>query len=237
MIKKILKEEFINGKSLFDWLFLCFGLLLQIIAIIIGYITGTPDDLVSIISSIAGVLSVVLCAQGKISYYLFGFIQLFTYVFGVAIPNHLWGEVGENGFYFVTMIWGIFMWFKSYNKRTDNESSELKAMKLNFVGWIITIGALVIGTTVLTIVLANTNDPLPFLDAISTVPAFIAQILMCAGYREQWLYWCIIDVASVIMFTMIQNWVMVGMFVFWTINCIYGWYKWTKSAKYEEWEK
>lgn len=89
----------------------------------------------------------------------------------------------------------------------------------------------------LTIILRHTQDPLPFLDAISTIPAFIAQILMVAGYREQWLHWCIIDVASTIMFLMIGNWMMVAMFIFWTLNCIYGWYKWSKSAKYDNWER
>lgn len=237
MIKKILKEEFINGKTKFDWFFLCLGLVMQIIAIIYGYATGTPDNLVSIISSISGVLSVVLCAQGKISFYVFGFVQLFTYVFGVAIPNKLWGEAWENLFYFVTMLYGIYVWIKLYNKKIDNDSVEVKAKKLGVLGWCLTMGALVIGVMVLTIVLRHTQDPLPFLDAISTIPAFIAQILMVAGYREQWLHWCIIDVASTIMFLMIGNWMMVAMFIFWTLNCIYGWYKWSKSAKYDNWER
>lgn len=237
MIKKILREEFINGKTKFDWFFLSLGLVMQIIAIIYGYATGTPDNLVSIISSISGVLSVVLCAQGKISFYVFGFVQLFTYVFGVAIPNKLWGETWENLFYFVTMLYGIYVWIKLYNKKIDNDSAEVKAKKLGVLGWCLTIGALVIGVTVLTIVLRHTQDPLPFLDAISTIPAFIAQILMVAGYREQWLHWCIIDVASTIMFLMIGNWMMVAMFIFWTLNCIYGWYKWSKSAKYDNWER
>ena len=92
------------------------------------------------------------------------------------------------------------------------------------------MGGLLIGVTVLTIILRNTNDPLPFLDAISTIPAFIAQVLMVLGYREQWLHWIIIDIASVIMFLMIGNWMMVVMFIFWTLNCVYGWYKWTKSV-------
>ena len=237
MIKKVLKEEFVNGKTKFDWFFLGLGLVMQIIAIVYGYITNTPDNLVSIISSISGVLSVVLCAQGKISFYVFGFVQLFTYVFGVAIPNKLWGEAWENLFYFVTMLYGIYVWIKIYNKRSDNKSSEVKAKKLNGIGWAITIGALIVGTTILTFVLKNTQDPLPFLDAISTIPAFIAQILMVLGYREQWLHWCIIDVASVIMFIMIGNWMMVAMFIFWTLNCVYGWYKWSKSVKYENWER
>lgn len=237
MISKVLKEEFVNGKTKFDWFFLALGLVMQIIAIVYGQITGTPDSTISIISSISGVFSVILCAQGKISFYVFGFIQLFTYVFGIAIPNKLWGEAWENLFYFVTMIYGIYAWIKIYNKRLDNKSSEVKAKKLNVVGWIVTMLAFILGTTVLTIVLSYTKDPLPFLDAISTIPAFIAQILMVTGYREQWLHWCIIDVASIIMFLMLGNWMMVAMFTFWTLNCIYGWYKWSKSAVYENWER
>lgn len=227
-----LKAEFINGKSMFDWIYLGIGLILQIIAIIYGYITGTPDGILSIICSIAGVVSVVLCAQGKISFYLFAYIQMFTYTFGIAIPNHLWGEAWENLFYFITQTYGIYAWFKIYRIKEDNQSAEVKAKKLNALGWIITMGCLIIGVTILTIVLSKTNDPQPFLDAISTIPAFIAQILMVLGYREQWLHWLIIDVTSVIMFILVGNWMMVAMFIFWTVNCIYGWYKWTKSAKY-----
>lgn len=228
-----MKAEFINGRTPFDWAFLGFGLLLQTLAIVYGYLTGTPDGIISIICSIAGVISVVLCAQGKISFYLFAYLQMFTYVFGVAIPNHLWGETWENLFYFITQTYGIFVWFKMYRIKKDNQSAEIKGKKLKAKGWTLTMSALVIGVTALTMILTKTNDPQPFLDAISTVPAFIAQILMVLGYREQWLHWLIIDVASVIMFIMIGNWVMVAMFIFWTLNCLYGWYKWTKSVQYE----
>ena len=228
-----MKAEFINGRTKFDCCFLALGLIMQIAAIIYGYVTGTPDNLISIICSIAGVVSVVLCAQGKISFYLFAYIQMFTYTFGVAIPNHLWGEAWENLFYFITQTYGIYAWYKIYRVKKDNQSAEVKAKKLNAVGWIVTMGILVVGVTALTIILKMTNDPYPFIDAISTIPAFIAQFLMVLGYREQWLHWLIIDIASVILYIMIGSWVMVAMFVFWNINCIYGWYKWTKSAQYD----
>lgn len=228
-----LKAEFINGRTKFDWLFLGFGLLLQTIAIIYGYITGTPDSATSIVCSIAGVISVVLCAQGKISFYLFAYLQMFTYTFGIAIPNHLWGEAWENLFYFITQTYGIYVWFKLYRIKQDNQSAEVKGKKLNAAGWATTMGGLVVGVSILTAVLTRTSDPQPFLDAISTIPAFIAQILMVLGYREQWLHWLIIDVASIIMFIAIGNWMMVAMFIFWTINCIYGWYKWTKMANFD----
>jgi nicotinamide mononucleotide transporter len=231
--KEKMKAEFINGRTTFDWCFLGLGLIMQVIAIVYGYVTGTPDGIISIICSISGVISVVLCAQGKISFYLFAYIQMFTYTFGVAIPNHLWGEAWENLFYFVTQTYGIYIWYKIYRVKKDNKSAEVKAKKLDALGWIITMGSLVIGVIILTIVLTKTSDPQPFLDAISTIPAFIAQFLMVLGYREQWLHWLIIDITSTIMFIMVGNWMMVAMFIFWTINCIYGWYKWTKSAKYD----
>lgn len=231
-MKDFLKSEFINGKTAFDWVYLAIGIAMQCLGIWYGFYLGTPDNPITIISGLAGVVSVVLCAQCKISFYAFGYIQLLTYVFGVVIPNHLWGEAVENIFYFVTMVYGTFVWWKNYNVKEENGAGEVKARKLSPVGWVITMGGLVIGTAVLTYVLGTTNDPEPFLDAISTIPAFIAQILMCLGYREQWLHWCIIDVASVIMYVTLGSWVMVAQFVFWTINCIYGWYKWTKNNKY-----
>ena len=42
------------------------------------------DDMLSFVSGIAGIISVLLCSQKKMTFYLFGFIQLFTYVVIVA---------------------------------------------------------------------------------------------------------------------------------------------------------
>lgn len=230
-IKKWLKAEFINGQTTFDWVFLVFGLLLQVFAIVYGYVSGTPDNVASIISALTGVVSVVLCAQGKISFYLFGYIQLFTYVFGVALPNHLYGEIGENIFYVITMIIGMVIWAKNYKKvENDTDKVEIKAKELTPKNNLIMWGIMIVGIIILAIILNNTNDPVPFFDAVTTIPAFVAQILLMLGYREQWVGWIIEDISSVIMFVIIGNWVMVAQYVFWTINCVYGWIKWSKSA-------
>ena len=230
-VKKFLKAEFLNGQTTFDWVFLASGLLLQVFAIVYGFVTGTPDNTASIISALAGIVSVVLCAQGKISFYVFAFIQLFTYVFGVAVPNHLYGELWENAFYFATMVYGVYVWAKRYKLGDDTKPAEIKAKKLGGLGIAISLVVLVVGTVLMTIVLKKTNDPVPFFDALTTVPAFMAQILLTFGYREQWVGWLIEDVTSVVMFIILGNWVMVAQYIFWTINCIYGWVKWSKSSK------
>ena len=239
-IKNMLKTEFIVGRTLFDWLFLLFGICLQTFAIAYSFISGSPESWVSIVSGMTGIIAVVLCAQGKISFYIFGYIQLLTYVFGIAIPFALWGEVVENIFYFVTMIYGTYVWFKRY-KLNENGSAEITPKKLSNKGWIVSISILIVCTAITGIFLAHAHellpavfteaDPTPWLDAVTTVAPFIAQIFMMLGYRDQWAFWIIEDIISIVLFIILGSWVMVAQYLFWTINCFYGWYNWTKLQK------
>lgn len=235
---ELLKEEFINGKKPLDWAMFAVGLALQILAIVIGFVTGTPDSMGLIISGLAGVISVVLCSQGKISFYVFGYIQLFTYVFCFALPQHLWGEFIENIMYAVSMVIGLVIWAKNYRRKENAKTIEIKAKKLGWKGNLITALIFVVGTIGYWIFLKNVPmfgqlDSQPFVDSVTSVPAYIAQLFMVLGFREQWIYWLILDIGSVVLAIRAGSWVMTFQFVFWVINCIYAWYKWTTSANYD----
>jgi len=54
---------------------------------------------------------------------------------------------------------------------------------------------------------------------------------MIKRYKEQWIWWLIIDVLCIKLWFVAGNWSMVAMYVAWTINCIYGWYNWSKLNK------
>lgn len=235
-VKTVLKNEFISGKTWFDWMFLGVGLILQVVAIVAGFLNGNPDSVGLIISGLSGVISVVLCSQGKISFYLFGFIQLFTYVFCFSIPNRLHGETIENGMYFVTMLYGMYAWAKRYRKNIKTESSEIHAQKLSMTGNVVTGCVFIAGTFLYYIFLKNVSmfgvfDSDPFWDSITSIPAYIAQILMVLGFREQWIYWFILDVGSIVLAARAGSSVMVAQFVFWTLNCIYGFVTWTRLSR------
>lgn len=200
--------------------------IVMIVLVLLQALTAiwAKDNMISFISGMAGIISVVLCSQKKISFYLFGFIQLFTYCY-LCIGQHLWGEVIENVFYFVTMLVGIGVWIKNYNK----EKYEVVPKKLSEDWKLTCLLVFFLGTILVWIILLMTNDTHPFLDSVSTVPAFIAQILMIAGYKDQWKYWIIVDISSIVMWAIIGNPFMVMQFSLWTVNCIYGMYKWNKS--------
>ena len=200
--------------------FLFIGVILQIISYVI-----TGSSWISLISGITGIISVVLCAQRKISFYLFGYIQLVTYCI-LAYQQHFYGELIENVFYAITMVYGLIIWFRHKDIKDTRkvESRELSKHQFNCVK--ITC---IIGIILLYYILRNTNDTQPFLDSVTTIPAFIAQILMILAYREQWYFWIIIDIGSIGMWIIAGDWNMVIQYVFWTINCLYGLNNWKKQ--------
>ena len=207
-----------NKNKYFDYIFMLLGIIIQVVCFIF-----TGDAVLSFICGLSGVINVVLCSQKKLSFYFFAYIQMFTYII-IIFQQHLYGELAENIFYVITTTIALFLWIKNYNK----EEKEVIARKLSKQAWILCCSIFVISTILLYIILLKTNDPRPFLDAISTVPAFIAQILLMLRYREQWIMWFIVDVATLILWISIGNIFMIMQYIFWIINCIYGYINWSK---------
>ena len=223
-IKNALTQEFMRGYSLFDKLFMISMLLVQIVVFCVS-----PDSVLGVIAGISGVISVVLCAKGKISFYFIGFVQTITYTF-LAWRNCFYGEVMENIFYLVTMVWGIFVWKKN-STVDDNGSAHVEVLKFTPVMWVLSILGTVACTLGMGYWLDSIGSAQAYTDAATNILAIFAQILMVKRYKEQWLWWFIIDILCLKMWFVAGNWSMVAMYVAWTINCVYGWYNWTKLNK------
>ena len=219
---KWIKNEFWNGYNWFERIFMLAMVLLQVVMYCF-----VPDSLIGMVCGVAGVICVVLTAKGKISSYLFNFIQMITYMI-ICWDAKLFIEFGEQIFYFVVCIFGVFLWKKNM-KKNDDGTEQVIAKKFKPWHWVATIVVTVVSTFLLgtfgEVILGST---LPYIDAFTVALAVIAQLLMVWRYREQWAVWIVIDVASLVMFVMLGQWSMVVMYVAWTINAFYGWYNWTK---------
>ena len=73
---------------------------------------------------------------------------------------------------------------------------------------------------------AWTDDTQPYLDAFTTVPALVAQVLMILVYREHWFIWLAVDVLSVALWLRAGDYCMVAQYAFWCANCLYGLKRW-----------
>ena len=222
-----LKREMWDGFSLTEKLFMWGMVLLQILVYIVA-----PDSWYGVAAGIAGCISVVLTAKGRWMMYPIGFIQNFTYTV-LAFQNMFYGEVIEQVFYVVTMIWGMVAWAKNMNTNEDG-TQDVKTRKFGLIEWIISIVGTVVGTYVFGRALVAMGAAQPYTDAATNVMALFAQIMMVKRYREQWIWWILIDLFCIKMWLVAGNWSMVAMYVAWTANCVYGWYNWTKLNKKTE---
>jgi nicotinamide mononucleotide transporter len=220
-----IKNEFWNGYSWFERAFMFLMVALQVIVYCF-----VPDSPIGMVCGIAGVICVVLTAKGKISSYLFNFIQMITYMI-ICWNARLFLEFGEQVFYFVVCIFGVFLWKKNM-KKNDDGTEQVIAKKFKPWHWVVTVVVTIVSTIILGYFGDNIlGSTLSYLDAFTVALAVIAQLLMVWRYREQWAIWIVIDVSSLIMFVILGQWSMVAMYVAWTINAIYGWINWSKLNK------
>jgi len=191
------------------------------------------DSLIGLISSITGMLCVVLVAKGKISNYYFGIIQTSTYAY-ISYGYGLYGEAMLNGlFYLPVQFIGIYLWNKH---RTEQgvRGEDVKVKRLSKAGWIYTISIaviLIIGYGFFLKYLGGNNI---WTDSATNVLSVMAQILMLKRFAEQWLLWISVNILSIYLWIsalVSQGGNDFSMLVMWTaflVNSIYGYINWRK---------
>ena len=202
------------------WIFLILGLLVQVLTFVL-----MPDNPISLVSGMLGICSVVLGAQGNILTFVFGFAQVATYTY-LCCVERFYAEIAINIYYFITMIYGVYCW----RNRLSNNSLQVQTRRLSIklLAWGLLLIALFSWLTGW-LLARFTDDPQPYMDAFTTVPAIAAQLLMVLAYREQWYLWLVVDVLAVVMWFRAENYCMAAQYIFWCVNCIYGYIQWTRQ--------
>ena len=202
------------------WIFLILGLLVQVLTFVL-----MPDNPISLVSGMLGICSVVLGAQGNILTFVFGFAQVATYTY-LCCVERFYAEIAINIYYFITMIYGVYCW----RNRLSNNSLQVQTRRLSIklLAWGMLLIALFSWLTGW-LLERFTDDPQPYMDAFTTVPAIAAQLLMVLAYREQWYLWLVVDMLAVVMWFRAENYCMAAQYVFWCVNCIYGYIQWTRQ--------
>jgi nicotinamide mononucleotide transporter len=157
-----------------------------------------------------GICSVVLGAQGNMLTFVFGFAQVVTYTYLCCIER-FYAEIAMNIYYFITMIYGVYCW----RKRLTNNSLQIQTRHLSGKHYPL-LFLLILGSSWLTgwLLSKYTDDPQPYMDAFTTVPAIAAQLLMILAYREQWYLWLVVDLLAVIMWLKAGNYCMAAQYAF-----------------------
>ena len=213
----------------FDYGFLAFGLFVQVVTFYFSNtFQGVEIGYISLVSGCLGICSVCLTAQGNILTYVFGFGQVVTYTY-LCVSQRFYGEIAINGYYFITMIYGVYAWKRRLKSQAGSSESKRLVSPRNLSQRAVIIIALV---TILFSWLSGkglaswTDDTQPYLDAFTTIPALVAQVLMILVYREHWFIWLAVDSLCVVLWLRAGDYCMAAQYAFWCANCLYGLHRW-----------
>jgi nicotinamide mononucleotide transporter len=227
-MKKWFKKEFVENWKMFDYLFL-FGLLgiqLVMTPFMVDEGMSIGWNVFVLSASFIGTLATIICSKGKISYYIFGFIQTGMFLV-LNLELRLWVESAEQLYYLVTMVIGVFVWKKSVNKNNNTITPK----KFTLVKLVVTIVSLVVLSVGIYYIDVALGGNAPLLDTLSLSVAVVANILCTFCYKEQWVLWFILDIVQTVMYFVVGQPIMGIMYIAWTVNCVYGWYNWNKEGK------
>lgn len=199
---------------------------------IVTYIWN-PDSLAGFIAGLTGTICVILAAKRKISNYVFGFIQTAVGLY-LGLQVRLWGESAENLFYLISQFVGFAAWrnhLVTEEGENHQQVEQVETRKFTLGHWLLSLGAIAISTILFGWLFERLNGTQPYVDALTLVTAFIAQIIMLARYREQWVFWFVLNVVSLFQWFTLGNMSMVALYIAFLINNAYGYWQWTKGAK------
>ena len=193
----------------------------------------TQDSILSLISCCLGICSVVLASRRNILTFAFGFAQVLTYTY-LCWTQRFYAEIALNAYYFGTMIYGVYVWRQRLRVNEEGGAAETR-IEPRRLGWPVLAAiatATLVGAQLVGWGLASwTDDTQPYLDAYTTVPALVGQVLLILVYREHWFFWLAVDLLSVVLWLRAGDYCMAAQYAFWCANCLYGLHRWKSLTR------
>ena len=159
----------------------------------------------------------------KRSNWIFYILQM-AFLIAFSVINHLYGDVANNSIYLVMGVVGFILW----NKEGSNEIKRASIKEK-----IIYVLLIIIGTIGLSAVLNKTDDPLPILDAFTTVSSLVATYYMMKKKIDTWIIWFINDIFYAIEYFILpdQALYLFALNLIWTIMAVGSYINWRKLMK------
>lgn len=177
-------------------------------------------------ATIFGLLQGWLAMLNKRSNWIaYGIQMMLMIVFSLSMK--LYGDVANNTFYLGVAVVGFVIW----NKKANND-----IQKCSFKERIIYILFIIVATLCLSNMLSKTDDPLPSLDAFTTVSSFVATYYMMVKKIDTWILWFINDVFYAIEYFILpdQALYLFLLNVVWTFMAVGSYVNWKKVMKKKE---
>lgn len=181
-------KNVLKGFTKMEWM----GTLAFLVVLLTTQI-ATGSTLIALFASLMGFFYVTLVRKGSRLCYVFGGIQIATYIY-ISLSSRFYGDVMLNSFNLLMQPIGWILW----SKKSSNGQVEVKKLEMNQLIAIFAVWFMIIclyGKFILAPLGGNT----PMIDAITTVTSITAMLLSLNAYKDQWTFWIICNTTTVYM--------------------------------------
>jgi len=176
------------------------------------------------IAVVLAVLYLLLAIRQNIWCWLCAGISTAIYVY-LFLNARLYMESALNVFYFAMAVYGWSVWTRG---RTDEHELSVSVWRMSTHGYAIAV--IVIASLISGYLLSQYTDAaFPYIDSMTTWAATWATFLVARKVLENWWYWLVIDVASIMIYWSRDLQLTSLLFVIYVVMIPFGLISWTRS--------
>jgi nicotinamide mononucleotide transporter len=167
---------------------------------------------------------VFLAAKKNILCWVAALFSTGIYIY-LCYSSQLYIESALQVFYFAMAIYGFVIWKNS----TEKEILIIKwKPSIHLINVVLSgVAALVLGYLFDT----YTDQQSAYLDAFTTCYSFAATFMVAKKVLENWIYWIIIDFASIFLYANRGMSLTAVLMIIYTLFAVYGYFEWRKKLR------
>ena len=196
--------------------------------LVLSFISNT--EIIKIIASVCGVIYILGVAKEKRSSQIFGFINTAIYAY-IMFNGKVYGSAIYNGLYCLPMLVYTYI---TWGKNKENTKVKINSYSVTDRCYLIMSAIAII--TVYYVIAVKFGVNYALIDALTITCGVFGMYAISKKKIEQWYAFIIVNIANISMWTIESvkdpsNATMVGMFLIYMINNIYGLSVWKKEIK------
>ncbi|PWJ44430.1 nicotinamide riboside transporter PnuC [Sediminitomix flava] len=179
-----------------------------------------------VVAFATGLMSVWYERKNHIAVYPLGLISVGIFVY-MGYTSALYAEMGINAYYVMMSVYGWYMW-----TRRDSNHAVLPITFNDFKENLISISFALLSFIALGFFLDHFTDTnVPWWDASSTAPAFVAMWLVAKRKVENWHFWILANLLAIPLY-FYKGWYLSSLlYFFYLLLAIWGYFSWKKKAQ------
>lgn len=174
-------------------------------------------------ATVLGLLGVWLATRQNLWNFPVGLVQVV--LAGVVFANQrLYADMSLQGVYFVALAWGWWCWTHPGYARP-----VLPVTHLTFRNRFLLLGAGLLITLLLSLLLARIGDSMPMRDAFLATFGVISQILEAHKKLEAWLGWVVVNITGLVICVELGLYWFVVLYMLYLVLSFVGFVSWRRS--------